>query len=103
MVFVSLKEPAHIQDNVSMSDMKHEQLKGCFVLIRQHFSRLQMQKKRDKEGSVDVVVNAGMKHILFLSDKEGAGASRRGRSNDFSSESRSNIGFHRSCLQGRKK
>lgn len=37
------EEPAHIQD-VSMSDMKHEQLKACFVLILQRLSLLQMQK-----------------------------------------------------------
>lgn len=40
-------------------------------------------------------------HLLFLSDK-GAGASRRGISNNFS-ERRSNICFHRFHLQGRKK
>lgn len=94
------EEPAHIQDNVSMSDMKHEQLKACFVLILQRLSLLQMQKKK-KKGIKKAVLRWWSMHLLFLSDK-GAGASRRGFSNNFS-ERRSNICFHRFHLQGRKK
>lgn len=62
-----------------------------------------MQKKGIKEDSADVVVNAGMTHLLFLSDKEKAGASRRERSNDFSSERRSKEKFRCFRLPGKKK